>query len=318
MTWLPWQSAAWERLKAYLRQERLPQALLVSGPHGIGKRPLVRRFAQVWLCEKRCGCGKCPACRLFEAGTHPDWIHLAPEEDKELTVDKIRELIAVLTLKPQYGQGRVVMIEASERMNPAAANSFLKTLEEPPLGTVLVLLSEAPGRLPATIRSRCQHLKLKIPPRQVALEWLKTQGADAETAELALGLNGGAPLAARDWLLSEAPAKRRQFLETWSALLKGHDPIVLAQKWQDESLEQILIWLLALTADLVRLSMGLKERLLNPDQRRLLQDQAKELNLTRALRFWQRLLKARQALGTQCNRALLLEAVFLAGAGLKA
>lgn len=315
----PWQTAAWRCLEGYRRQNRLPPALLVSGPSGLGKRQLVRQFAQVLLCENRSACGECFACRLFEAQTHPDWVTVAPEPDKDLTVDKIRGLIDILALKPHYGRERVVVIEASDRMNLAAANSFLKTLEEPAPGTLIALLSESPARLPATVRSRCQHLKLAVPPLKVSSSWLQHQGFAEEMAELALALNGWAPLKARDWLLSDAPARRRNFLKDWVKLLEGsRDPVVLAQGWQDESLEQVLAWLLALTADLVHLSMGLGERLLNPDQRSLLQDQVKRLNLSRAFQFWQRLLETRQALHTQLNQALLLESLFLETSRLKA
>lgn len=316
---LPWQKAVWQCLEEYRRQDRLPQALLLSGPAGLGKRQLVQRFAQTMLCENRSACGNCFACRLLEAGTHPDCVTVAPEADKDLTVDKIRDLIDTLALKPQYSQGRVVVICSCERMNAAAANSFLKTLEEPTPGTVILLLTEFPGRVPATIRSRCQHLKLAVPPLAVSLPWLQRQGFAEEMAELALMLNGGAPLAARDWLLSDVPARRCEFLKVWAQLFEGRrDPVILAQGWQDESLEQITTWLLALMADLARLSMGLGERLLNPDQRTLLQDQAKELNLTRLLKFWQRLLEMRETLHTQLNKALLLEALFLAIPRLKA
>ncbi len=316
---LPWHRGVWQWLEEYRRQNRLPQALLVSGPSGLGKRQLVQQFAKTLLCANRSACGSCFACRLLEGGTHPDWVTVAPEADKDLTVDKIRDLIDTLALKPQYGQGRVVVIEACDRMNTAAANSFLKTLEEPAPGTVILLLSEFPGRLPATIRSRCQHLKLAVPPLAVSRPWLQRQGFAEEMAELALALNGGAPLAARDWLLGDAPARRGEFLKVWAQLLEGRkDPVILAQGWQDEPLEQIIAWLLALTADLVRLSMGLGERLLNPDQRTRLQDQAKRLNLTRLFKFWQRLLEVREALHTQLNKALLLEALFLATPRLKA
>lgn len=316
---LPWQKAVWQCLEVYRRHDRLPQALLLSGPSGLGKRQLVQRFAKILLCANRSACGHCFACRLLEAGTHPDCVTVAPEADKDLTVDKIRDLIDTLALKPQYGQGRVVVIHSSDRMNTAAANSLLKTLEEPAPGTMIVLLSEFPGRVPVTIRSRCQHLKLAVPPLEVSRLWLKGQGFAEEMAELALALNGGAPLAARDWLLSDAPAKRGKFLKVLSQLFEGRkDPVILAQGWQDEPLEQIIAWLLALTADLVRLSMGLEEPLLNPDQRTWLQVKAKELNLARLFKFWQRLLEMREAVHTQLNKALLLEALFLATARLKA
>jgi DNA polymerase-3 subunit delta' len=314
---LPWHNEIWRRLEEYVRQKRLPGALLVSGPSGIGKRQLVRCLAHLLLCAEQSACGECFACKLFLAETHPDWVNIAPLPGKELTVDQIRALIELLALKPQYGSGRVVVVEASQ-LNLAAANSFLKTLEEPTPGTVIVLLSELPSRLPATILSRCQHLKLTPPPVEVAIAWLKGQGFSEEIAELALAQSAGAPLAAQAWLKSDVPLKRGKFLKTWVELLKGRrDPVVLAQDWQEEPLELILTWLLTLVADLVRLNLGVKKPLANPDQPRMLQDQAKGLNLTRLFEFWQCLLEARQALTTQLNRGLLLENVFLQAAALR-
>ncbi|XSG83683.1 MAG: DNA polymerase III subunit delta' [Methylohalobius sp. ZOD2] len=318
-TELPWQTGWWRELEAYRSQGRLPHALLVSGPAGVGKYHLVRRFAHHLLCENQSACGACAACRRVAAETHPDWLEVAPEAGKELTIDKIRDLIAALALKPHYRPGRTVIIQSSDRMNAAAANAFLKTLEEPPPDTVIFLLSEFPSRLPATIRSRCQQLKLAAPPSALSRPWLASQGFGEETAELALALNGGAPLAALEWLQGEGPAKRREFLKTWVRLLeeKG-DPVVLAQKWGEESLEQVVTWLLAIIADLVRISMGLGERLSNPDQRDLLQDQAKGLNLKRLFKFWRYLLEVREALNTHLNKQLLLETLFLETPTLKA
>jgi len=314
----PWHASLWQRLEAYLRQGRIPQGLLISGPRGVGKGELARYFAARMLCGHGKACGICPACRLLAAGSHPDLIVVAPEADGPLTVEQIRELIEMLALTPQYDRGRVVILEAADRMNAAAANSFLKTLEEPVPGTVILLLCQLPSRLPATILSRCQHLKLPVPPAPEAIAWLVAQGVEAQQAELALALNGGAPLLARSWLDSDAPAKRQRFLATWDELLgRQRDPLVLALAWQEEPLESVVNWSQALVADLVRLKQGDTVRLLNPDRREWLQDWARRLDLDRVLRLWQWLLELREALQTQLNRTLLLESLFLQIHGLR-
>lgn len=314
----PWQAQAWRQLEAYLRLARLSQALLITGPSGLGKGQLAQRFACTLLCQNQSACGQCSACRLLEAGNHPDYLTLIPETGKELTIESIRDLIEKLALKPHYGLRRVAVIHACERMNLAAANCFLKTLEEPALGTVIVALSALPSRLPATIRSRCQHVRLVAPPLAVSVPWLEHQGFAKEKAELALLQNGRAPLAARAWLHSDLPEKRCKFLESWIQLLAGQkDPVLFARDWSDEPLEHITFWLLTLVADLARLAMGLRDSLLNPDQNARLHALAKKLNLTRLLAFWQRLLEVREVLDSQLNQALLLESLLLASLKLK-
>ena len=307
-----WHGPVWRQLEAYLAQDRLPHALMLHGPRGIGKRHLAYALAERVLCEHGRACGRCPSCNLLTAGNHPDLLTLVPEPGKPLTVDRIRELIDALTLTPQYQRGRIVIIEAADRMNPAAANSFLKTLEEPAPDTVILLLCEQPSLLPATILSRCQRLQLTLPPLSEAEQWLVARNAPSGQARLALALNGGAPLAAAAWLDSDAPQRRRRFLKTLEKLLAGRgDPVVLAGEWQDEPLEQLVDWLLTVAADLVRLRYDDNGSLINTDCQGWLQDWARRLDLRQVFHFWQRLLNLRQVLQTQLNRTLLLESLFL-------
>jgi len=307
-----WHAPVWRRLEAYLSQDRLPHALLLQGPAGIGKRRLALTLARRILCEDGRACGRCPACRLLAGGNHPDLLTLAPEPGRPLTVDRIRELIETLTLTPQYGRGRVVVLEAADRMNPAAANAFLKTLEEPAPDTVILLLCEQVSRLPATIVSRCQRLPLIPPPRQEAEKWLVAQGFPAPQAGLALALNGGAPLAAKAWLEGDEPERRRRFLETLEALLSGRrDPVVLAGEWQTEVPERLSVWLLTVVADLVRLGHGAGQGLVNVDCRERLQDWAEKLDLNQVFGVWERLLSWRRELQSPLNQTLVLESLFL-------
>ncbi len=308
----PWHDPLWAHLDAYLIQDRLPHALLLSGARGLGKRRLAKAFAARVLCETATACGRCGPCRLLAASSHPDLIEIAPEAGKPLTVDRIRGLIGRLELKPQYRRGRMVVVESADQMNAAAANSFLKTLEEPAEETTILLLCEMPGRLPATILSRCQHLKLAVPPASQALRWLQDQGFAAELSQVALGQTGGAPLAAKQWMESDLPDRRRRFMETLEKLLDGrHDPVLLAASWQEEDLSRLLTWLQTVTADLIRLAQGGGERLLNPDRRQWLQELACRLNLKRLYELWQRLLEMREGLHTQLNQVLLLETLFI-------
>ena len=167
MSLAPWHSEAWTSLRARLSRGALPHALLLCGPEGLGKRAFAEAFVALALCEQRgdVACGRCRACQLLAAGSHPDRVRVGLEERddgklrSEIVVEQIRRLSERLAMTPQFGGLQLVLIDPAEAMNAAAANALLKTLEEPTRGTVIVLVSNAPGRLVATIRSRCQRIE---------------------------------------------------------------------------------------------------------------------------------------------------------------
>jgi len=194
----PWQEARWERVQSLRRAGRLPHALLISGPGGTGEGLFADALMQALLCASTTAttpCGECSACQEYTAGTHPDAIRVEPEEaGKAIGIDRIRELTGRLNLT-SGGRSKVARIEPAESMTLAAANSLLKTLEEPPGDSVLLLVSERPARLPATVRSRCQRITFGLPPRESALAWLRDR-SEIEHPEHWLDRAGGAPLRA--------------------------------------------------------------------------------------------------------------------------
>jgi DNA polymerase-3 subunit delta' len=203
---LPWLETSCRTLRERLEGERLGHAPLVHGPRGIGKRILGDWLARLLLCSEPAAsgaCGACRSCRLIEGGTHPDLFVVEVPEDKQgIGVDQVRELIERLQLTASLGAHRVGLMPQADAMNRNAANALLKTLEEPASGAWLILLSEQPARLPATIRSRCQQLPLRAPARESSAPWLADAcpGASEADREAALELAAGAPLAARDML----------------------------------------------------------------------------------------------------------------------
>lgn len=193
----PWHQEQWQHLQSLRLRDRLPHALLICGPGGTGEGAFADALRAALLCcsDGARPCGACRGCRELAAGTHPDEIAVAPPEPgKAIGIDQIRALSSHLGLT-SGGSTKVARIEPAEAMTLAAANSLLKSLEEPPGNTVLLLVSERPGRLPATVRSRCQRIGFGLPARDTALEWLRNEGVDSP--ETWLDRAGGAPLTAR-------------------------------------------------------------------------------------------------------------------------
>ena len=199
----PWLREGWRRLCSALETRRLPHATLLAGPAGLGKREFARAFVARVLCREAKGeegaCGRCRSCEQQAAGSHPDFVLVTFElrDDgklrTEITVDQIRTLSARLALTPQQNGYQVALIDPADAMNDNAANALLKTLEEPSAETLLVLVSDEPARLPATILSRCSRVDVRFPAAEVARTWLESRGIDAKAAATALALAAGNP-----------------------------------------------------------------------------------------------------------------------------
>lgn len=195
---LPWQSDLWSDWLRQLRAKRLPHAVLITGLAGLGKRHLAEAFTQAVLCRDEGDykpCSRCKSCQLISAGSHPDLRSIEPEEPgKGIKIGQIRELVSFLSGTAQQGGWKCVTIEPADAMNNHAANALLKSLEEPPGDTLIVLVSSKPGRLAATLRSRCQQIQVSPPSREEALTWL-TPRVGQRANEL-LDYAHGAPFAA--------------------------------------------------------------------------------------------------------------------------
>jgi DNA polymerase-3 subunit delta' len=230
----PWQQDAWTRLQAM--RARLPHAILFHGPAGIGKADFIESFAQSLLCEDvrpdGHACGACASCGWFAQGNHPDYRRVRPEaledevaagegedapaEDKksrsktaskEIKIEQVRALADFMNISTHRQGLRVVVLYPAESLNMPSSNALLKTLEEPPPGTVFLLASNGLDRLLPTILSRCRKFALPMPDHAEALAWLQAQGVD--DADGWLREQGGAPLAA----LAQAETGSREELD---------------------------------------------------------------------------------------------------------
>ncbi|TPW18263.1 MAG: DNA polymerase III subunit delta', partial [Halothiobacillaceae bacterium] len=168
---LPWHTALWQHLQERRHEGRLPHALLLTGPVGVGKNRFAVRFSQALLCEQPHAageaCGQCRSCLWHQAGSHPDALEITLEEEsKTIGVEQIRQVGHFLQLTRQQGLHKVVRITPAERMTMSAANGLLKSLEEPAAGAVILLITSRLSALSATIRSRCQRLEFTLPARE--------------------------------------------------------------------------------------------------------------------------------------------------------
>jgi DNA polymerase-3 subunit delta' len=246
---LPWHEVAVTQLQSAWAASRLPHALLLQGADGLGKKALAMWLACAVLCERsQTGlqhCGDCANCKLVSAGSHPDLLWITPEEGKQqISVDQIRATSERLSKTSYLGGYKIAIVEPAHQMTHSAANSLLKTLEEPPPQSLLVLLTSRASSLPATVRSRCQRIAVLRPQGEVALAWLASTTGTAASAQL-LEFAGGAPLRAIEFAASGAfDALDKQMTLSLAALLAGDtDVSQIAAEWAKEGLPERLTWL---------------------------------------------------------------------------
>lgn len=267
---LPWLTPAWMQWQAVLRLGGAPQAMMLVGPEGLGKTELALEMAQGLLCEQPIearACGQCPACLRMQAGSHPDLIQLHPlDQAQHIVVDQLRQLISRLSLRPQYGRGRIVLIMPAESMNLQAANCLLKTLEEPEDDTSFLLVSSHPQRIPMTVTSRCQRITVSMPSRKVSGEWLISQGVALENVPAQLAVANDAPWRAHT--VDKTALTHREAVIRQGIHLLQHkaDPLQVAEAWSKEESTPLVI-LKSIIMDMIRLKIFEGASISNEDMR---------------------------------------------------
>jgi DNA polymerase-3 subunit delta' len=245
----PWLAPVWDGLRLRIDAQRFPHALLVTGASGLGKRDLVAVLVARLLCPTPradgFACGVCRGCQLRAAGTHPDRLHVTLEERDdgklrtEITIDQIRALGQRFAAKPSFGGWQVVSIDPADRLNVAAANALLKTLEEPAANTALLLVADEPARLPATIRSRCQRIDLRPPEIAMARSWLIAQGAVPAVVDEALLFADGNPGAAKAMLDADFGSRVDALLADMNDAARGWSLVAIAARWSDQDCDAL-------------------------------------------------------------------------------
>ena len=357
----PWHVDAWEQFNL----ESLPQAILLHGQAGIGKLDFALELSQAILCEADLfssgvkPCKECQACRWFETANHPDFIGLVPAlyqhrmphaelegmpkpeveevEEKEegdgkkesafIKIEQVRRVIEAINVGTHRGGQRVVLIYPLEGLRPDAANTLLKSLEEPNAQTIFILLSDRLDRVLPTIRSRCQLIALPKPQRAIALQWLNThlgslseQKISSEEIEASLDEQGGAPLAAKEVILARrlsddkdsmalASSATRLLLE---ALSKGRDIpwIDCAEKIHKAPFGILLACMQRWLFDIQSAKQAGEARYYRRHEK-YVQALAQQVNMNKLLKLWKLVLLARRHENHPLSTRVQLESLLL-------
>ncbi|HFE39035.1 MAG TPA: DNA polymerase III subunit delta' [Gammaproteobacteria bacterium] len=317
MTPLPWQSDVWQALGRRIIAGTIPHAMLFTGPEGVGKRQFAQAFVQRLFChalDQGLACGKCKACHLLKINNHPDqfWIS-KPEDKKVISVDQIRGLISYVNLKPHSTWKKVAIIEQAELMNINASNSLLKTLEEPPESSLLILLTHRPDQLLATIRSRCQVLQFTTPDRQQAISWLQAKMGDERQAEKLLSAANGSPLRAMAYKENNLLQQREeQFASLQALMARQAHPVEVANRWLKMDLDMTLYCVTSWISDMIRLKVTPEPPVLsNPDARSELATMSQQSTLTKMLAFHAFIYQIPQLKGANVNEQMILEKILV-------
>lgn len=314
----PWQEQQWRVLQEARQQSRLAHGLLFTGPLGLGKKHFAETFATALLCESPStagqACSACRSCQLIAAGTHPDLVYIAPAEDKKnIGVDQIRELVRFMTLKSQYVRHKVIIIEPAEAMNVNAANSLLKTLEEPSADSVLMLVTSRPAQLPATIRSRCQEIHFGRASAEQAEGWMRLQPALQADPRLWLALADGAPLRALELAEQGGDNHRKQWLTDLVQLAaRKADPLATAAQWLNMDPKNGLYWTHRWLTDMLRYkAIAEPPHIANPDVVKQLSALAESLTVVQLYRLLDRVGAGLRQLDANNNPQLVLEDILI-------
>jgi DNA polymerase-3 subunit delta' len=306
-------------LRNMVASDRVPHALLFTGPVGLGKMLTARVLASALLCSAEADakpCGFCPACRQMQQGSHPDATILANDGGASLKIDQMRALQHDVALTPLAGQRRVVIIEDADRLTTQAANSLLKTLEEPPAGTVFILTALSPYALLPTIVSRCRLLAFRPLPYVELADLLVARGHAATAAAVAARLAAGRVGVALQLLAPGGLALRDTAADIIAALPSqganlAWDTAAPADKLAPAQVLVLCQYLTYILRDLMVIISGQEDLVLNLDLAGKLKIMAAAWDEGRLRRALTAVRQAGRALDTNAGARLIWEALLL-------
>jgi DNA polymerase-3 subunit delta' len=304
--------------KRAMTQDRLASSYLFVGSEGIGKRLFALNLAKVLNClTLRDGdaCETCASCKKINAGTHPDVLLIAPQ-GQTIKIEQIRRIQHTLSFKPAFARRRMVIIDNAETMTPDAANAFLKTLEEPPLNTTLILIAQDKTQLLSTIVSRCQIVRFRPLPLKIVQEVLKKKGLEKDEATKIASLAEGS-LGKAMQLLEKQEGLKTALLGIKSGvsvreLLASIEKLV--EKCQDQrQLFSFFDVYQGILRDILFLKKGIDDILINKDLTRELKTLAEGLSIEKIQKKLELLQEAKKLIRQNVQKRLVLEHLVLNG-----
>lgn len=315
---LPWFGPVRERLAAMQDRGRLPHGLLLFGQPGAGQAELGTWIAARLLCRSGAAqpCGSCTDCKLFLAGSHPDfrWISVASDK-KEIAIEQMRTLSEALTLRSYRGGAKVTLIEPAEAMNIKSFNALLKTLEEPADDTFLLLATSRSDRMPRTIASRCMRLRVPLPETGAALAWLN-EAVPRTGWDGLLRLAHGAPFLAIEYADAGLENIDQQMQEALAAGGNGRmDVIGDSRAWAESAPAARLFWLESWLTQSLK-DASLSSDAVNNNRLPWLRPPGLETKIRAGYRLLDQLRDARRLVGGSLNTQLLFEGLLVSLAAL--
>ncbi len=316
-----------EFLARYLAAQERPHALLFTGPEGVGKKLMAFAFAKSLLCLHHNGEDQCEACRLMNLDdgnfSHPDFLHVAREADaktgrlKDLSIAQIKDLITKTAFAPVMTSTKVCIIEDIDKMSNAAANSFLKVLEEPPVGWVLILLASSEAQLLPTILSRVVRVRFTPLGVEELEQLLVERNIDAKEAGVLARLAEGSVGRALTLHEEQVLEWRKQGLALLEALPLGSPLNYLANRtWQQNKFARpealLLVQMMQLLLrDMLVAKTGLKSAFYNVDMAEELSHQAINWSMQGLKQALQAVQEAYTALVASAGVRMTLESMAL-------
>jgi DNA polymerase-3 subunit delta' len=310
-----------EVLRRSLLCGKTAHSYLFEGVSGCGRKKTALMLIQALFCTALPddACGVCPSCRKVAGGNHPDIHLIAPLPDKrDISIDQLREMQHVLALRPYEAPRKACIIDPAERMSIGAANSLLKTLEEPPGNALIILLTENAGMLLSTVRSRCQLLRFAPLSPEHVLTLLERGGMTQEAAALVAPMAGGSLQRALE-LDNEALVERREAVLSKMGQLDLNriatvfDAAEELSGNRDATLE-LLDMLLSFYRDAVHLGAGSGD-IVNRSSRSAIESIATRRSFPRNLELLERIHETRRDVQRNANPKLALDHLFMVMAG---
>lgn len=327
----PWHNSTWQQFIKAKANNKLPHAILLSGEEGIGRFSLAKRMAKGLMCINSSStaddaCHTCKSCKTFSSNANPDYTQITLSEDKQqIGVDQIRAVSEFLNYSRSFNTNRVVVIYPAERMNINAANSLLKSLEEPSPHTVIILVTAKLNQLLPTIKSRCQLFTVATPSKDETLQWLSKYQSEQHytdqdhgegqeqglnntkliNPDLLIEISGCKPLIAIT-LGQELVDSRNQFFNDLRDAIKNTMTITeMAKKWEKHDKEVLLNWQILLIQDTIKSAVSQDQSMASHASFK--QDHTQHLSDEEKWLLYQNLIKQKQYIHTSVNSLMFLE-----------